>query len=230
MSGALRGGGAMLDAACVSRDGTRMSLVIVLLVATLVVTAWMALRAQYAARVYRANAESVVRDWTRVAADELARRAENQISYYGTYRVLQAIDAAPLLPSAEELRRAAKTKIDERNARLVVETFRYERGHVFADGRLGAELEKILAHPPSPDAQEPLWIGDRVYVYMLPSTPNRITGFEVNRAAIGPFFDLAMMMRPLLPSALARGKIANDAIAARAFDERGHVLFATKTP
>ena len=102
-----------------SRDGARMSVVIALLVATLAVTAWMALRAQYAAKAHRAAAEDVVRDWTRVAADELARRAENQASYYGMSRLLQTIADAPRLPSAEELLHAARAdRTTQRASRL----------------------------------------------------------------------------------------------------------------
>jgi signal transduction histidine kinase len=213
-----------------SRDGARMTIVIGLLVATLLVTAWMALRAQYAAQAHRAAAENVVRDWTRVATDELARRAENQASYYGTYFVLLGVAAAPDLPSASELRRVAKTAIEQRNARLVAATFRYERGVPFADAKLGAMLERILANPPSPEDQEPLWIGDRVFVYALPTDKRRISGFEVNRAELGPFFALATTMRPLLPASLAHGRIGNEVIAARAVDEKGRVIFAMKEP
>ena len=213
-----------------SRDGARMSIVIALLVATLVVTAWMALRAQYAARKHRAAAENVVRDWTRVASDELARRAENQASYYGLYRLQLAIGAAPELPTAADVLRAAPTPIEQRNARLVKETFRYERGKPFADAKLRAALERILDKPPTPEEQEPLLVGDRVYVYAIPNDRKRISGFEVNRAQLGPFFELATVMRPLLPESLAHGAIGNAVIAARALDEKGRVLFATKDP
>jgi signal transduction histidine kinase len=218
-----------------SRDGARMSIVIGLLVTTLLVTAWMALRAQYAARAHRAAAENVVRDWTRVATDELTRRAENQASYYGIYQLLLVVAAAPELPSASDLQRAAKTPIERRNARLVAATFRYERGLPFADPKLGAMLEGILANPPAPEDQEPLWLGDRVFAYALPTDKLRISGFEVNRAELGPFFGLAMTMRPLLPATLAHGQIRNDVIAARATmplsaNEKGRVVFATKDP
>jgi signal transduction histidine kinase len=213
-----------------SRDGARMSAVIALLVATLGVTAWMALRAQYAAREHRVTAENVVRDWTRFAADELARRAENQTSYYGMSRLLQTIATAPELPSTDELLRDARTPIEQRNARLVLHTFRYERDRPFDDAQLGAALARLLADPPLPEAQEPLWIGERLFVYTLPTDASRISGFEVNRAALGPFFDLAMSMRPLLPASLAQGRVTNDVIAARAVDEQGRVLFATKAP
>src|SRR5690349_9241769 len=162
-----------------SRDSARMSVVIALLVATLVVTAWMAFRAQYAAKEHRVTAENVVRDWTRVAADELARRAENQASYYGVARMLPALDATPELPSASDLMRAARTPIEQRNARLVLRTFRYERGKPFPDAPLGAVLANILARPPLPEDQEPLWIGERLFVYALPTDAPRITGFEV---------------------------------------------------
>jgi signal transduction histidine kinase len=195
-----------------SRDGARMLVVIGLLVATLLVTAWMALRAQYAARTHRTTAENVVRDWSRVAADELARRAENQASYYGTYRVLQTISAAPALPSAADLARGATTPIEQRNARLVAKTFRYERGAPFTKEQL----------------EEPLWVGERLLVFGPPGDDGRISGFEVNRAALGPFFELAMTMRPLLPESLAQGRIGNDVIAARVVDAQGRVLFATK--
>ncbi|HYC58876.1 MAG TPA: HAMP domain-containing sensor histidine kinase [Thermoanaerobaculia bacterium] len=220
-----------------TRDGARMSIVIGLLVATLVVTAWMSMRAQYAARAHRMAAEKVVRDWTRVAADELVRRAENQASYYGIYRVLEAIRSAPVLPSAAELLSAAKTPLEQRNVRLVRETFRYEQGQPFANRELGAQLAKILADPPLPEEQEPLWIGEHVYVYSLPTKDQRISGFRVNRAALGPFFGLALTMRPLFPPSLADGRITNDAIAARVWNEdRGaespslQMVFATKSP
>jgi signal transduction histidine kinase len=213
-----------------SRDGARMSIVIALLVTTLLVTAWMAFRAQYAAKTHRAAAENVVRDWTRVATDELARRAENQASYYGIYQLLLVVAAAPELPSASDLQRAAKTPIEQRNARLVAATFRYERGVPFANAKLGAMLERILANPPSPEDQEPLWIGDHVFAYALPADKLRVSGFEVNRAELGPFFALAMTMRPLLPASLAHGRIGNEVIAARATDDKRRVVFATKDP
>jgi signal transduction histidine kinase len=211
----------MADAFAMNRDGARMSVVLALLVATLLVTAWMAMRAQYAARAHRVAAENVVRDWTRVAADEVARRAENQAGYYGTYPVLQFLARGEPVP--------VRTPIEQRNARLIVETFHYERGVAFANRELGAMLAKILDDPPSPEDQAPLWIGERVFVYSLPAE-GRITGFEVNRAAVGPFFELATSMRPLLPASLANGRITNDAIAVRAVDDQGRVLFATRGP
>ena len=223
-------------------DASRMRSVIALLVATLIITAWMAMRAQYAEKHRREAAEGVVRDWTRVAADEIARRAEAQTTFYGTYTMLQKIAAAPQLPRAAELMAAAKTPLEQRNARLVVETFRHDStGTWWSDGLsarrqfrraesppLHDALDAILADPPPPDAQTPIHIGERVFVYALSEDKKSVRGFEVNREAVAPFFELAMTMRPLLPRSLANGRIGNDKIHARAIDSHGRTLFATR--
>src|SRR5688572_1905025 len=73
------------------REGARTAFIVVLLVAAFLLTAFMAVRAQRAATYHRVTAERVVRDWTRVAADELARRTDAQAGFYGTYPVLQSI-------------------------------------------------------------------------------------------------------------------------------------------
>ncbi|HJQ37787.1 MAG TPA: HAMP domain-containing sensor histidine kinase [Thermoanaerobaculia bacterium] len=207
MSGALRARRAMLDASLV-----RMLLVIAMLVVTLAITAWMAVRAQYAAREHQRTAESVVRDWTRVAADELGRRAEAQATFFGTYYVLQSL--------------LAGTPIEKRNQDLVVETFRYDAATRPRDPRLDA----ILAHPPPPNEREPLHDGKRVRVYAVTRDNQALVGFEVNRAALTRFFRQAMETRPLLPQSLANGRITNDSIRARATDADGRVLFATRVP
>ena len=107
----------------------RLSAVDVLLLAALAIIASMAIRAQNAARAQRRVAEDVVRDWTRVAADELARRTADQAQYYGTYRVLQTLAASSTLSTAAALRAAAHTPIERRNAALVARTFRDTRGN-----------------------------------------------------------------------------------------------------
>ena len=211
-------------------DASRMRSVVVLLVATLLITAWMALRAQYAEKARREAAEGVVRDWTRVAADEIARRTEAQTTFYGTYRMLQIIAVAPELPSAADLAASAKTPLDQRNARLVKATFQHDRGIRVADAQLASALDAILAHPPPPDQQLPIHAGERVFVYVLTNDNRSVRGFEVNRDVTAPFFELAMTMRPLLPRSLAEGKIGNEKIRARATDAHGRVLYTTAVP
>ena len=206
----------------------RLPVVIVLLVATLGISAWMAVRAQYAAREHQRTAEAVVRDWTRVAADEILRRTDLQAAIYGTYNMLRIMSASKTLPTPRTLMNDAKTDEQRRNAAIVLTTFRYDGHAMQSSGALPPlqrTLDALLAHPPSMPDQKPFYIGDRVFAYTI--TNGTIDGFEVNRLAFEPFFKLSMQIRPLLPRSLANGKITNDAVHARAVDPRGRVLFTT---
>ena len=207
---------------------TRLPLVIVLLVATLGISAWMAVRAQYAAREHQRTAENVVRDWTRVAADEILRRTDLQAAIYGTYNMLRIMSASKPLQTPRTLMNDAKTDEQRRNAAIVLTTFRYDGHAMQSSGELPPlqrTLDALLAHPPSMADTKPFYIGDRVFAYTI--TNGTIDGFEVNRLALEPFFQLSMQIRPLLPRSLANGKITNDAVHARAVDPRGRVLFTT---
>lgn len=209
----------------------RLPLVIVLLVATLGISAWMAVRAQYTAREYQRTAETVVRDWTRVAGDELLRRTDIQAALYGTYNMLRAMSMSKTLETPQSLMNAAKSDEQKRNAAVVLTTFRYENHVLRSSGELPPlqpTLDALLAHPPSMADTKPFYIGDRVFAYTI--TNGVIDGFEVNRLAFAPFFKLSVDVRPLLPRSLANGKITNDKVHARAVDPRGRVLFATGGP
>ncbi|HEX9492997.1 MAG TPA: hypothetical protein VGA33_07030, partial [Thermoanaerobaculia bacterium] len=104
----------------------RIAVVIVLLAATFLLTAFIAVRAQQAATYHRATAEKVIHDWSAVAADEFARRTENYTTFYGTYQILQAIWDAPHPLSREEVAAISATAEAQRNARLVNHTFRVD--------------------------------------------------------------------------------------------------------
>jgi signal transduction histidine kinase len=210
---------------------TRLPLVIVLLVATLGISAWMAMRAQYAAREHQRTAENVVRDWTRVAGDELLRRTDLQAAIYGTYNMLRIVSASKTLQTPRTLMDDAKTDEQRRNAGVVLTTFRYDGHTLQSSGELPPlqrTLDALLAHPPAMADQKPFYIGNRVFAYTI--TNGTIDGFEVNRLAFDPFFKLSLQIRPLLPRSLANGKITNDKVHARAVDPRGRVLFTTGGP
>jgi len=207
---------------------TRLPLVIALLVATLGVSAWMAVRAQYTAREYQRTAETVVRDWTRVAGDELLRRTDIQAALYGTYTMLRAMSMSKTFPTPQALMSAAKSDEERRNARVVLTTFRYDGHSMQSSGELPPlqqTLDALRAHPPDMADQHPFYLGDRVFAYMI--TNGTIDGFEVNRLAFAPYFALSTQIRPLLPRSLANGKITNDKVHARAVDSRGRLLFTT---
>ncbi|HEX6100687.1 MAG TPA: HAMP domain-containing sensor histidine kinase [Thermoanaerobaculia bacterium] len=180
------------------RDGTRTTFIVALLIATFVLTAFMAVRAQMAATYHRTTAEKVIRDWTRVAADELARRVDAQATFYGTYPILQRMLAGE--PSS---------------------------GDLVASTDVPPQVAAIAADPPPPEKRVPVHAGGRTYVY---ATGNgRIVAFEVNRAAIAPFFQRVLDARPLMPPSLAEGRVTNDAVRFRVTDG-ARTIFATRAP
>jgi signal transduction histidine kinase len=221
------------------RDGRRTSFVVVLLIAVFLLTAFMAVRAQLAARYHQVTAENVIRDWTRVAADELARRAETQSGFFGTYPMLQTIAAAPQLPLRADLASAAATDEAKRNARLVLAPFTFDgtlhTKELSGDARdwLRPRLKTILASPPPPAERKPIHalLGTpRSFVYLIPADHQHVVGFEVDRNALGPFFQSVLATRPLMPPSLAKGQITNDVLAVRVIGDDGRVLFRTPQP
>jgi signal transduction histidine kinase len=243
--------------AWLGRDSRRTVLVAALLVASFLLTAFLAFRGLAAARSRQITAEGVVRDWTRAAMDELARRVEAQAAFYGTYPVLQAMASAPKLLSPADLAAAATNEEMRRSARLVRATLRYDAsGGLEVSGGapaeavawLGRTLPALAAAPPPPPQQKPLHAafgdGERTFVWAL--TPaaqraaergtrhartdrieprNQIVGFEVEIAALAPFFEQAIAASPLLPPSLAEGRIGNDSICVRVTDPRGGEVF-----
>jgi signal transduction histidine kinase len=224
-------------------QGRGPALVVVLLAATFLVVAFLSLRAYTASTYHRTTAQRVLRDWTRVAVDELQRRVEAQAGFYGTYPVLQAMadSASPLSPP--ELVAGAATPESRRNAALVRATFRYlpASDTLLAapaldrevSAWLRAEMASIAAAPPPPGERRPLrppGEGSRPWVYVLPPPGERIDGFEVDVAGLPAFFDLALRVGPLVPASLAEGQVTNESIALRVTRANGEALWDSGPP
>jgi signal transduction histidine kinase len=211
------------------RQAWRTTLIVALLVASFLLTAFLAVRGQLVARYHRATAEKVIRDWALLAAAELERRLDAQSAFYGTYPVLQAIAASPTLPAPADLAAAATSAEMRRNTALVRDTFRYDvatgtlaAGPSFpppARAWLVSALAPIAADPPPPPERLPLQARidgeERTFVYLVAPAADRIDGFEVAPAALAPFVPLALATGPLLPPSLAEGRVGNDALVVR---------------
>src|SRR5262249_52955863 len=93
-------------------DGSHSRLIAVLLGLCLLVVAILAEQAYDARRSHRAMAESVLRGYAALAADEMARRAATEIGYYTFFPAITVIrDAASAsaegaLPAPADLARA----------------------------------------------------------------------------------------------------------------------------
>lgn len=220
------------------REGKRTSLIVVLLLVSFLLTALMLLRAQGAARYHQATVMKVISDWTRLAADEFARRADAQAGFYGTYPMLQSIVSMPEVPTRASLEASAGTDEGRRSASLVAAAFRFDprNGKLVAPEAspavrewLGAQMRAIAANIPPPADRKPLHATiegtSRTFVYMIPPDRGAVSGFEVNRLALSPFFELVLETRPLMPPSLAEGRITNDSIAVRVVSESGRLLF-----
>jgi signal transduction histidine kinase len=224
-------------------QGRGPAVVVVLLAMTFLVVAYLSMRAYAASTYHRATAQRVVRDWTRVAVDELARRAEAQAGFYGTYPVLLAMaeSVAPLSPP--ELVAAAATPESRRNAALVRATFRYLPASdtllqaPALDAEVAAwlrtEMARIAAAPPPPGERRPLHPprqGSQPWVYVLPPSGDRVDGFEVDAAGLPAFFELALRAGPLVPASLAEGRVTNESLALRVTRGNGEELWRSGPP
>ena len=82
---------------------TRSALIVALLLVSLVIAALLAAQAYFASRYQRAAAESVLRDYSSLVADEAIRRVTADVGYYGYYvlvtAVLREAQRSPHLPS-----------------------------------------------------------------------------------------------------------------------------------
>src|SRR4051794_34958339 len=85
---------------------SRTTLIVALLGASFLVTAFIAVRALTTAVYQRTTAERVIRDFATLAADEFARGADAQISYYGCYPLAQKISAGVPVPQSPLVRKA----------------------------------------------------------------------------------------------------------------------------
>lgn len=222
------------------RDRGRSALIMALLVATFVLTAFMAVRAQRAATYHRATAEKVILDWTLVAADELARRTDAQAGFYGTYPLLQTMLAMDGVPTRAALAAQAKNAEARRNTRLVRCAFRFDTQEKSVSAPecpeavrtwLRPALQAIVAARTPPDERVPLHaaIGNTMhtFVYAFARDEKSISGFEVDHARLAPFFASVVETRPLMPQSLANGRITNDVIHLRALDPGRRQIFAS---
>jgi len=193
-----------------SRMRSRTTLIIALLGASFLTTAFIAMRALLAAVYHRETAVHVIRDYAGVAADEFVQGAEAQITYYGCYPIAQKIAAGETVKSP-----------------LVKRSFKIStRGGPNSDvpDDLAPKLAQAL------EDREAIVRG-RSSTYYLPlaprmDLPETIAGIELDPNGFAHYFDNVMKMRRLLPRSIERGRLTNGNVFVRVSD-RGKTLFTT---
>jgi signal transduction histidine kinase len=226
----------------------RSVLTVLLLAGTLFLVGILTLQAQFAWSYQRFTAEGVLRDYSRLVADELIRRMNQAIGYRGFYPLVTAMQqrlggvASPMLMEPAELPGA--TGDAERPPRELARTLFLVDPVGGAVSTKGAALEPELRArlldgararlgSGSPDAGPLFGVhadAGRIFVATsLPAAPGQgslVAGFEVDRQALAAWVRTIVDARPLLPAALGNGKLGNELLYLRLADGAGQTIFA----
>ena len=214
----------------------RNALMAASLLVILAATGILAWQAQYAVSSHRAAAESVLRDYAALAADELVRRTAVQVGYQGYYPLVTAF--AQSFEASGDMENTVLLLNEQADERLRLALPLSKRYFVFepSSGRIdfaGKEspskelrnwLQSRLETPPS-ETSAPYLVahgeveGEPVTAVFRPGPP--IVGFQVDLAALEELVRKAVTDRPLLPPSLGRGEITNDVIFASLVDHGG---------
>ncbi|HXV76538.1 MAG TPA: HAMP domain-containing sensor histidine kinase [Candidatus Polarisedimenticolaceae bacterium] len=231
----------------------RSAVTVALLSGTLVIVAVLTLQAQFAWTYHRTTAENVLRDYSRLVAEEFIRRTSQEIGYRGFFSVVTALQqslggvAAPVLIELAEIPGGLD---DARAPRELVRTLFLvdpETGSVETKGvPLDAETAAVLRQrigsslPASGERAGPfsaIQLGDeagqRIVIVVPIAAPAgssaRLAGFEVDTAGLSTWLRRMVDSRPLLPASLGDGELTNDLLFLRLSDATGRVIFTSGT-
>lgn len=224
----------------------RTALIVALLLVSLVTASLLAAQAYMVSRYQRAAAESVLRDYSSLVADEVVRRSTADVGYYGYYVLITATlreaQRSPLLSADIKSRLIASDDPAVRKAASLAKTyFQIEPG----TGKVS-----FAAEPP-PSAVIAL-LRERIsaarasrgngpyiglnFVYQgapygfvigstRPPTGKEVTaGFQVDADALSRWIKTVLDRQPLLPPSLGHGRVTNAFVYVTVRDPSGGVL------
>ncbi len=228
-------------------DGS--AVIVGLLLACLILVGVLTWQAWDAGHSHRQVAETVLRDYARLAADEFVRRSSSEVGFYGYIKLLAALhpdDAVGGLPNHESLV-ATADRYTQRALPLARYAFRLDTNsdrtdlplEIASDGRqptaavahwLRTELHPIEGtaagddDPPPMMARHPLIDGElHSFIYK----PDSLIGFEVDREQLSSWFATALSRGPLLPQSLADSADDQDFLLLTVTDATGQEIFRT---
>ena len=215
-----------------------------LLLVSLVTAGVLAAQAYVAGRYQRAAAESVLRDYSSLVADETIRRTTADVGYYGYYTlvtaVLREVQRSPDLPADLGSRLAVSTDQGIRSAaRLAKGFFRIEPGPGrkisfasdppaarIADWLQGQLVEMSAAPRIGPYKKFTLLDGGVFYSYvaasaLTPAGKEVFAGFQIDNEALAGWMKMVLQRQPLLPPSLGHGKVTNEFVHVSVRDAAG---------
>jgi len=224
----------------------RTALVVALLLVSLVTASLLAVQAYMVSRYQRAAAESVLRDYSSLVADEVIRRSTADVGYYGYYVLVTALlreaQRSPFLDASIKSKLDASDDPAVRKAALLAKTyFRIEPG-----------TEKLLFAAEPPPSAVIDWLHQQIsaarfsngagpyrglnFVYQgqvfqfvvgsarAPAVQETIAGFQVDATALSRWIKSVLDRQPLLPPSLGHGKVTNSFLHVSLRDPSGAVL------
>jgi len=225
-----------------SSRNTRAALIVALLLVSLLTASLLAVQAYLVSRYQRAAAESVLRDYSSLVADEVIRRTSADVGYYGYYVLVTAI-----LREAQHgavLAGDIQTKLATSEDAAVRKAARLAKSYFQGDPETG-KLSFVGQPPPPPVsawlqqhllAAQPRGNGPYkglnfvhegvVFSFVagsahLASGKDLPAGFAVDADALAQWMKTALDRQPLLPPTLGHGKVTNALVQVRVRDAAG---------
>lgn len=183
-----------------------------------------------------ATADSVLREYAILVADELSRRSFATIGYAGYYQLISGLGEAK---TADEMRDMSQGATPVAGAARLADGFFLQdaNGLATADIDLSPELSDLLqqiydapidVNAPYQSARTESRQEQVIYASRSSSDGStRLFGFTTSASGIGEHLQTAYDSSPLLPPSLADGRLSNDLLFARVSDPAGRVLFET---
>ena len=221
------------------RPNTRLSrgrpmAIVLLLVLALVLMGLLGWQSWKLQQSHMDTADSVLREYAILAADEFGRRATAQLGYQGFYTLLSrtaTLDSPGMMREELEANESLNGLTN-----LAQRFFVFRNQEIEAEGKELSEAARALitnATTSIRDSESPFHSqrsidGTEQIVFGLRrSTQDEIevAGFVVGNAGIGSQLQTAFNLGPLLPTSLAGGQVSNVMLFARVTDPAGNVLF-----
>jgi signal transduction histidine kinase/type II secretory pathway pseudopilin PulG len=222
---------------------SRTALIVLLLLISLATAILIAVQAQYANATQRAAAESVLRDYSSLVADEAIRRSAAEIGYYGYYPLMGAV--------LHEAQQSGSLPLDIKTTLLSAQDARVKRAAGLAKSyfQMEASTGRVVFLGEAPPEELSNWLREnlarisaqhsdspyQVFHSQLGGTPRTFVGgltrgsrgrevaagFEVDLAALTQWFDTALNRQPLVPPSLGHGKVTNANVSLSVRDHGG---------
>ena len=222
---------------------TRTALIVALLLVSLVTAGVLAAQAYVAGRYQRAAAESVLRDYSSLVADEVIQRTTADVGYYGYYTlvtsVLREAQSSRNLPADFKASLASSNDPGIRNAsRLAKSYFRVQIGKTgvsfaadppparIADWLQKQIVEMSASRRAGPYKKLTFVDGGTVYGYiagsaLTPAGKEVFAGFQIDSRGLSEWMTTVLERQPLLPPTLGHGKVTNSFVYVSVRDSVG---------